>query len=63
MQSQIVVWLRRRGAMTGDELKQAMGYAPDAATHTIDTAIYQLRKTYGRDFIINTNGVYSLGHI
>ncbi len=62
-QSQIVVWLRRRGAMTGDELKQAMGYAPDAATHTIDTAIYQLRKTYGRDFIINTNGVYSLGHI
>jgi len=63
MQTQIIVWLHRRGAMNMAQLKQAMGYAPDVATHTIDTAIYQLRREFGRDFIINKNGVYSLGRV
>ncbi len=63
IQSQIVVWLYKTGGMTGMELKNALGYAPDVTTHAVDTAIYQLRKTYGREFIKNTNGVYSLGKL
>ena len=49
--------------MTVDQLKCALGYSPDASTHTVDTAIYQLRRAYGRDFILNTDGVYSLGKL
>lgn len=63
LQAQIVVWLYKTGGMSVNELKNALGYAPDAATHTVDTAIYQLRKVYGRQFIQTNNGVYSLGKI
>ena len=63
LQSQIVVCLYKTGGMTVEQLKCALGYAPDASTHTVDTAIYQLRRTYGHDFIINTDGVYSLGKL
>lgn len=63
IQAQIVIALRKSGGMTGNELKASLGYAPDVATHTIDTAIYQLRRTYGRGFIINTNGVYRIGKL
>lgn len=63
LQSQIVVLLHKTGGMTSDALKIALGYAPDATTHTVDTAIYQLRRTYGHEFIKNSNGVYSLGRI
>ncbi|MDW3024570.1 MAG: hypothetical protein R8N50_02685 [Alphaproteobacteria bacterium] len=62
-QSLIVIALYKSGGMTTHELKKALGYAPDVATHTIDTAIYQLRRTYGREFIINTNGVYRIGKL
>lgn len=62
-QTQIIVALYKSGGMTGNELKVALGYAPDIATHTIDTAIYQLRRTYGRAFITNTNGVYRIGKL
>lgn len=61
--AQIVVALHKSGGMTGNELKATLGYAPDVATHTIDTAIYQLRRTYGRGFIVNTNGVYRIGKL
>ena len=63
LQAQILVALRKTGGMTAGELKHALGYAPDVATHTIDNAIYQLRRTYGRGFILNTNGVYSIGKL
>ncbi len=63
LQAQIVVWLNKTGGMTASELKNALGYAPDASTHTVDTAIYQLRRTYGREFIKNNNGVYSIGKL
>lgn len=63
LQAQIIVSLYKSGGMTGNELKAALGYAPDVATHTIDTAIYQLRRTYGRGFIVNTNGVYRIGKL
>lgn len=63
LQTQIIVALHKSGGMTGNELKDALGYAPDVATHTVDTAIYQLRRTYGRGFIINTNGLYRIGKL
>ena len=63
LQARIVVWLYKSGGMTALELKNALGYAPDASTHTVDTAIYQLRRMYGRDFIQNNNGVYSIGKL
>ena len=63
VQGQIVVLLYKSGGMTVTELKHALGYSPDVTTHTVDTAIYQLRRTYGRAFIKNTNGVYRLGQL
>lgn len=59
LQMQIVVLLMQTGGMSAADLKSTL--APDIATHTIDTAIYHLRKTYGRDFIKNENGKYFLG--
>ena len=63
IQRNIIVSLVRSGGMTGPELKNALGYMPDVATHTIDTAIYNLRKLCGHDFIINENGVYKIGTV
>lgn len=63
IQTQIIALLYKTGGMTMSELKHALGYAPDIATHTVDTAIYNLRRVYGRDFIKNLNGVYSLGKL
>ncbi|MBQ7949804.1 MAG: helix-turn-helix domain-containing protein [Alphaproteobacteria bacterium] len=63
LQTQIVVALYKSGGMTSPQLKNALGYAADTSTHTVDTAIYNLRKVYGRDFIINKNGIYTLGGI
>ena len=59
LQMQIVVLLYQTGGMAGEKLRSIL--APDITTHTIDTAIYQLRKTYGRDFIKNENGKYIIG--
>ena len=63
LHTQIIVQLYKSGGMNSAELKTALGYSPDAATHTIDTAIYQLRKMYGHDFIVNENGVYHIGKL
>lgn len=59
LQMQIVVLLYQTGGLSGEKLRSIL--APDITTHTIDTAIYQLRKTYGRDFIKNENGKYIIG--
>ena len=63
LQTQIVIVLYQTGGACTNELKKALGYAPDTSTHAVDTAIYQLRKTFGHEFIINNNGVYKLGRI
>lgn len=63
LHAQIVVLLYKSGGMNSAALKSALGYSPDAATHTVDTAIYLLRKMYGHDFIINENGVYKIGKL
>lgn len=61
-QKKIIIALHRAGAagLSADELQKKLGYAPDAATNAINTAIYQLRKTFGKEFIKNENGKYKL---
>lgn len=59
----VVTMLYKSGGMSAAELKTSLGYSPDAATHAIEAAIYQLRKMYGRDFIKNKNGMYYLGKL
>ena len=63
LHARIIVQLYKSGGMSAGELKTALGYSADAATHTVDTAIYQLRKLYGHDFIVNENGVYRIGKL
>ena len=63
LHTQIVVQLYKSGGMDSGTLKSVLGYSADAATHTVDTAIYQLRKIYGHDFIVNENGVYKIGKL
>ena len=63
LQKMLVVALHKSGGMNGEELKVALGYAPDATTHTVDTAVYQLRKIYGHGFIENNGGVYKIGKL
>ncbi|MDE5615420.1 MAG: helix-turn-helix domain-containing protein [Alphaproteobacteria bacterium] len=63
MQGRVVALLYKSGGMRAAEIKDALGYSPNAATHTVDTAIYQLRRMFGRNFIINDHGVYRLGKL
>ena len=62
MQASVVVQLARSDGLSGAELKKALDYMP-VATHAIDTAIYNLRKLCGRDFIVLENGVYKIGTV
>ena len=63
LHTQIIVHLYKSGGMDSVSLKSALGYSADATTHTVDTGIYQLRKMYGHDFIINDKGVYRIGKL
>lgn len=63
LQSHIVILLHKSGGMSIGELKSALGFSPTTATHAVDTAIYQLRRILGHDFIENVNGVYKIGNI
>lgn len=63
IQARIVIMLYKSGGMSGNDLRVALGYAPDATTHVVDTAIYQLRRTFGREFIQNNGGIYKIGKL
>ena len=63
LHTRIIVQLYKSGGMNAVELRSALGYSADATTHTVDTALYQLRKMYGHDFIVNENGVYRIGKL
>ena len=63
IQTRIVMLLYKSGGMSAGDLKVALGYATDATTHSVETAIYGLRKLYGHNFIKNTNGIFTLGRI
>lgn len=62
-QSQIVAFLYKNNGASVDELKMLLGYSSDAMTHSVDTAIYQLRRLFGADFIKNKDGVYYIGTV
>ena len=61
LQHKIIVMLCKNPNMTMSELKTALGVLPGVATHTVENAIYQLRKVYGRDIIQNLDGKYKVG--
>lgn len=63
LQHKIVVLLYKNPNITMQELKNCLGLLPDITTHTVENAIYQLRKIYGHDFIQNINGTYKIGHV
>lgn len=63
LQRKIVVALYKNPNIQMRELKLAVGVMPDITTHSVENAIYQLRKTFGRDFILNENGGYRIGRI
>ncbi len=63
LQTQIITQLYKTGGMDINDLKLALGYLPDTTTHAVETAIYQLRKSYGYDFIKNDKGIYKLGKL
>ena len=63
LQHKIIITLYNNPDISINELKELLGVLPDVTTHTVENAIYQLRKKYGHDFIINTMGKYRIGHI
>ena len=63
LQRKIVVLLYKNPDISINELKELLGVLPNVTTHTVENAIYQLRKNYGHDFIINAKGKYKIGHI
>lgn len=63
LQRKIIVALYNNPNMNINELKLAVGLSPDITTHSVENAIYQLRKNYGRDFILNIDGGYKIGRI
>lgn len=63
LQRKIVVALYKNPNIQIRELKLLVGVMPDITTHSVENAIYQLRKTFGHDFIINENGGYRIERI
>ena len=61
--ARLVVALYKSGGCRADDLKVRLGYSPDATTHAIEAAVYQLRRQFGHDFIQNQGGVYKLGRV
>lgn len=63
LQHKIIVVLYKNPGISISELKNLVGVLPNLTTHTVENAVYQLRKKYGHDFIINDKGKYKIGHI
>ena len=63
LQHKILVALYKNPNISMQKLKELLGVLPDVTTHTVENAVYQLRKNYGHDFIQNTDGKYKIGRI
>lgn len=63
LQHKLIVMLYKKPDITMRELKTSLGLSPDITTHSVETAIYQLRKKYGHNVILNTNGKYKIGQL
>jgi len=61
-QKKVIISLYRAGSagLNAEQLQQQLGYAPGATTNAANTAIYQLRKIFGKEFIKNDDGKYRL---
>lgn len=60
LQHKIVVALYKNPNISMVDLKKIVGISPDIKTHTVENAVYNLRKKYGRNFIKNTDGGYKI---
>lgn len=63
LQQDIIVAIYKADGISGSDLRAILGFAPDVTTHTVDTAISQIRKIAGHDFIQNKNGKYIIGKL
>lgn len=63
LQHKVIVALYKNPNISINELKEIIGVLPNITTHTVENAIYQLRKTYGHDFILNVGGKYKIGRV
>ncbi|MBQ0013565.1 MAG: hypothetical protein KBS86_03290 [Proteobacteria bacterium] len=63
LQRNIIIAIYKTGGVSGKDLRDILGFSPDITTHTVDTAISQIRKTAGHDFIQNKNGKYIIGNV
>jgi hypothetical protein len=61
-QKKIVIALSKAGerGLNSAELQEKFGYSAGAKTNAANTAIYQLRKIFGRRFIKNDGGRYRI---
>lgn len=63
LQHKIIVQLYKHPNITMRELKGLIGVLPNITTHAVENAVYQLRKIYGCDIILNIDGKYKIGRI
>ena len=58
----IIIALYRAGSngLSAEELSKTLGYADTSVSHAADAAVYQLRKTFGKEIIETKNGKYRL---
>ncbi len=63
LQRKIVITLYKKPDIQMRELKSAVGVMAGMTTHSVENAVYQLRKKFGHDFILNRNGGYKIGRI
>ena len=64
-QKKIITLLTRAGTagIDANDLAAAHGIAPDANSHAMDTMIYNIRKSFGADFIKTAGGRYYIGKV
>ncbi len=63
LQRRLIVLLYKNPDINMHDLKNAVGISPDITSHAVETAVYELRKKYGRNIIQNTNGKYKIGKL
>ena len=63
LQRRLVGLLYKNPGMTMAEMRAALGVSPDVTSHVVENAVYQLRKKYGRELIVNENGKYKIGRV
>lgn len=63
LQRKLVVMLYKNPDITMRDLKTVLGVMPNITTHAVETAVYQLRKKYGHNFILNNHGKYRIGQL